>query len=81
MASKEKAEFVRSRFPDIHLINPFVDYKKVAQIKNSLVENNFYTEGTKHNCNDSAIINIILTAQGKKVSNRVRPRKQKCTIY
>jgi len=75
MPCKKKVEFVKNTFPDLSKINPFTDYKAVETVKKSLIENKFYVVKSIHNCHETAIINIILAAQGKKVSNRTRASK------
>ena len=69
MANDEKVEFVKQKYPDLNKINAHMDELFCDQVKKDLIAAGLYTRGAKH-LYDTAIRNIILRAQGKKVYNR-----------
>lgn len=70
MANTDKVEFVKQKYPDLHKVNPYVDFKFLDEVKSELIKHGYYCKGAKHLYNDTSITNIILRAQGKKIVNR-----------
>ncbi len=70
MKQDQKVEFVKQNYPDIKRINPYLDHQFKDDLKKKLLDVGLYTPASKHLYNETALINIILRAQGKKVFNR-----------
>lgn len=63
--SEEKMELIRANFPNLSKINPYFDRMAVMDIKRFLCDVGAY-KNRPCEIHDTAIINLIIAAQGKK---------------
>lgn len=74
----KKLEFIKS-LPDIHKVNPYMSIRYLQDVKKMLCDAGFYKIQSGHIC-DSAIINLILVAQGKKKMHVPLEKKHRASV-
>lgn len=65
LAETLKVEYIKNHVINYKKIQPFLDLASVEQIKRDLHDNGFY-KAKLRDVSDTAVINLILIAQGKK---------------
>lgn len=63
---EQKVNYIKTHIPNYKKISPFLDRISVNEVKRLLYDNGFYQFHRWQLISDTAVVNLILVAQGKK---------------
>jgi hypothetical protein len=73
---QQKIDFIRAMFPDYLTINPYLDLRKMDEIRNSLLKSSFYTPRRGGvGVLEQTVINLVIEAQGKKLRRNTASKR------